>query len=871
VRPDCEEAVEQALGRSLRAGESAKIEKAINWHMRHLGEKDPAEWQSLSQPERLQRAAVAAAEDMVAEVQKKQQQVRLQIAVHDRIESQLVDAFMQLPADVKPGEHLRAVSGLLAFDVKGKGMPSAESWGRSVEMNALGRLMPLWNSVKGVAALFESQKGVSDLVHELYGEHTGNATAKAAADAWRTVTEELRQRANAAGDNIGKLDDWGKPQNHSQGRVAKVGLEKWTEATMPLLDRDKYLNEDGTRFSDDQMRNFLRHSYDTIITDGLNKREPGESGSRQQAAGIGRRGNAHRQIFFKDADSHLSYTGQFGDRSLWPTLQGHIRSIARDIGMLETLGPNPEQTFHYFNDRTHLDENRMFPESKSKVDAAASFNRALLDYVGGHQEVVNQRVADVGQSFRNFETATKLGRVAITALGDEAGMAATALANRIPYTQVLSREMAYLSPGRAEDRAVAAHTGLGINTVMQGMNRFGYEDLQLTDGRGIPAAMRQFTGKLASGVMHLSGAEAMWDARRRAMGSVLMSYIGKWTRELDHFADLNQSDHGVLATKGITENDWQVWKAAQPEDWGMKHGVLTPQSVYDVPDEKIAHLGDPDALRRHAATNLLGHVLEEVGMGVMDTGARERAGMFLGTQAGTAAGELTRSAFLFKSFGFSMMKKHWARAGQMPTATDKANYAARIIVGGMAMGAVANQLRNLVFGKDPENIASPKFWGSALLRGGGFGFYGDFLYDETTGHDTTLIPALAGPVDTELEQFWNLTGAAAIKHARGERTDEGAKLIRWARSEIPFLNMWYTQAAMDHLLWNDMQEAASPGYLDRMQIKANQDKGTSWYWDPHDRLPSRAPDFSLQHIWDTQRGAEETSKIADTLGMGETP
>lgn len=867
MKEDCIAAVEEAIGRHLRANESKTIEDAVNKQMRQLAKKDPAAWAQLSAADRLAQAAQGAAADMVAEVRKKQQRVRLQIAAHDRIENWLGDEFARLDPDTaKPGDYQRVVSRLLAFDAKGRGAPggSVETRTSSIEREALGRLMPLWNSVKGIAGLFENAQGVSDLVHEMYGENTGNATAKQAAAIWRQVTEELRQRANAAGANIGHLEDWGYTQNHSQGRVAKAGLEAWTEATMPLMDRDKYINADGSRMDDDQMREFLVHAYDSIITDGLNKASASEPQEGRAGAGIANRGSAHRQMFFKDADSYLSYTGKFGDKSLWPTLTGHIRSVSRDIGLLEGLGSNPEDTFAHFNDRTHLDENRMNPTAKAKIDARAAENRALFDYVAGHRQVVNQKIADAGQAFRNYEVATKLGSVAITAIGDEAGMAATALANRVPYAEVMAREMAYLNPANSQDRAIAAHTGLGINGAIGGLNRFGYEDLQLGDGRGVAAGMRQFTGKLANTVMHASFAEAMWDTRRRALGSVLMSYLGKWTREVESFKDINETDHGVLANKGVTQDDWQVWKLAEPEDWGMKHGVLTPKSVYAIPDEKLAPLGDPTTLKRNASTLLLGHVLEELGMGVMDTGARERAGMFLGTQSGTPSGELYRSALLFKSFAWSMMQKHWARAGAMPTALDRWNYASRLIVGGAALAAVAVQLRNLDSGKDPENMASPKFWGQSLLRGGGLGFYGDFLYEEATSHDTTLIPALMGPLATELEQGWNLTGAAALKAARGERTDEGAKIIRWARGSVPLLNMWYTKAAMDHLLWNNLQEAASPGYLDRMQIRANTTKGSTWYWDPHDASPSRAPDFSSEHLLNTQAGRQEIDQIKDT-------
>lgn len=1132
----------------------------MSLQMRLAARRDPEAWSKLSSAERFHQGAEAAAQSIIADLKLQQQRVRLQIAAHDRIENTLNEAFQQLPEKAPPGSMLRAVSQLLAFDAKARGMSSVETWTNAVQNEALGRLMPLWNSVKGFAGLFENPQGVRDLIRELFGEDTGNAAAKEGAKVWIQVTNELRDRANGAGGDIGKLDEWHYPQSHSQARIARAGLEKWVEDTFPLLDRDKYLRTDGSRMSDDSVRDFLRNAYDSIITDGQNKVEPGKG--RPGYGSVANRKSASRQIFFKDADSYMAYQGAYGDRNLWSVLTGHIRSISRDIALMETLGPNAEQTFRYFNDRTRLDELRQQSAGRDKINKAVAFNEALYDYVAGKRAIVNQRVADVGQAFRNFETATKLGKVAITALGDEAGMAATAFANRVPWSESFMREMKYLRS--AEDRAAAAHAGLGINGAIGGLNRFGQEEMQLTGGRGVAAAVRKFTSTLATGVMHASGAEAMWDTRRRALGSVLMSYLGKWTRQVDSFDKVNIADHGMLANKGVTDTDWQVWRRAQPEDWGMTHGVLTPKAISAIPDEKIdeaiapqlegiheearrqidemnakidqqrdwmaaraeklnawaermkarlndralrndrraqelrervdalgqqvtasdqyfrearesqvglgdlrragiregrnqvaidqvasklrtamrdtaavkeglegqfrerfvageqeinrlidtgderqvsyaldrfnqlfteanarltdrlqgaddkltqkietsvakvkelrgqvetadalwnhanaarprfgelrsqgvregraratitdlnrqiRELGRPiegleefqkefadrrsdfleyadraqqqidwrqraadriqsniepqiqaarDAARRHAATMLLGHVLEETGMGVMDTGARERVSMTFGTQAGTGAGELTRAAFLFKSFSWSMMHKHWTRAASMPTASDRASYAARLLVMGTVLGAVATQLRNLVGGKDPANVAEPQFWGESLLRGGGLGFYGDFLYSEMTSHDTSLIPALMGPLATETESLWNLTGAAALKSARGDRTDEGAKLVRWAKGNVPFLNMWYTQAAFDHLIWNEMQEAASPGYLDRMQAKAYAQRGTSWWWQPGENLPSQGPDFAK--TWQPELGHEQLARIARATGVND--
>ena len=836
------------LGRPPLANLISGLEDRINLQMRLLARKDPAAWRALSLTDRMTQAAQAAAQDVIAEIQKKQQRVALTIQAHDRIEN-----YLATKGITKPGDKLRALSNVLDFDTKGSGFTSAGSWSNAVQKQTFGALVDTWaSSHPKFFGLFENVQGTRDLIKEMWGEDSGNAAAKAGAKVWKNTTDELRDRYNAAGGDVGKLNEWHYPQSHSQQRIGAAGFEKWFSDIAPLLDRNKYARTDGRLMSDQELKTLFGGIYDSIITDGNNKRDT----SRPQGYGLqANRGGEHRSVFFKDSDSYVSYQGSYGDRSLWNVLTGHVRNLARDVGVAEVLGPNPDQVFGAFNQRTLTEELRANPTNSAKLQKAATFNDKLLDYVSGRQAVVDPELARKFQGFRNFMTAVKLPKVIITALGDEAGMMATAFANKIPYSEAFMRELGTLNPADGTNRAIMERNGVGLESMLGGLNRFGQDDY----GSG-------WTGKLATGIMHASGAERMWDARRQGLGSVLMSYLAKTVKDVPHFADVNMADHGVLARKGVTEADWQVWKLATPEKWGS-HDMLTPKAVQAIPDDALRPLGDPDALRRHASTQLLAHVLEEAGMGAMDTGPRQRVTMQMGTTKGTWGGELLHSAMLFKSFAASMMMKHWARAATMPGAGSKFGYIAPLMVYGTIIAAVGNQIRNVLAGRDPENLADPRFWGAAVMRGGGLGFFGDFFYDEFTEHDTSLAAALGGPLMTSAEDVWKLTGAAAIHALKGERTDEAAKLIRFGKENTPALNLWYTQAAMDHILWNEVQEAASPGYLERMQAKAEAMKGTSWYWKPEDKLPERAPDVSLSHLWDADRGRQALERTAMNVGI----
>jgi len=840
MREECRELLSTMLGRQLSAAQGTRIEERVRNQMRVLARENPKEWQAKTYSDQLHEAAAAAAQEMKEEFTRKRVNIEKTIAAHDKIEN-----FLAQQRNSKVGDSLRAVSKLADFDTRGGGYTSVQSWAHAIRNEAFGNLIKTWEAIPGrFFGLFEDSKGVKDLWDELHGKDSGNAVARAGAKAWKDVTEEMRQRFNDAGGNVGKLEDWSKPQHHSQARIADAGIDKWMGDILPLLDRSKYVNADGSRMNDNKVHDFLAHAYDSIITDGHNSREPGSiSGSGVTA----NRNAAHRQIFFKDADAAAKYNAMYGEQSLVNLLSGHISRMSRDIALMERLGPNADATFKYFNDRAKLDELRQYPERQARIGKQATFNERLYDAVSGKDKVVDQRVADAFQGFRNWMTATKLGKVAITALGDEAGMMSTAFANHVPYGQAFLEELKRIAPSEA--RSLAEHAGLGTDALMGHMNRFAQEEFGAS-----------FSSKMASSVMRLSGAERMWAARRQGLGTVIMSSIGKLSRTIEHVTDLSVADHGVLAKKGVTDETWQVWRRAEPENWGGRSNVMTPKAIWSIPDEKLADLGNPRALKREAATQLLAHTLEEAGMGAMDTGPRQRVAVNLGTERGSYGGEIWRSMNLFRGFAFSMMMKHWARAADMP-GTGRIKYLAPLFVYGTAIAALGNQIRNIISGQNPENMANPAFWGKAVLRGGGFGFFGDFLYNETTQQGTSLAAAVGGPAATTLEDILSLTHGAFFQSKRGEKTDEAAKLIRFVKGNIPLINMWYTQAAADHILWNNIQEAASPGYLARMQARQEATYGKTYYWRPDEGMPHAAPDFAKA------AGSSSNSRVAGTVDL----
>ena len=865
MKPQCIQAVNAAYGREATPAEITAIEQRLSRAMQQLARADRTGWLAKTQEQRIEEGAAAAAREIAAEAQKKLQRQALQITRIGELQQTIADF---------PGSPLDALSRIVAFHADAQGsIQSVESRASAIRDDALRQMISTLEATNPrFWGLFENPEGVRDLVMELHGEASGNQVAAKGAEQFKQIAEALRQRYNRAGGDVGQLDDWGMPHHHSQVRVARAGREQWLKtltpaerakaialdrpppkefardhwvgSILPAVDRSRYLRPDGSMMDDNEVTELFRGIWLTIATGGINKLEPGAFRGNGMMAN---RGSESRQVHFRSAKDYLDYQSSFGEHTPYETLTGHIAGIARDIAAVETFGPNPAHAFRLLQDQA---VGRLVDAEPARSGAylkQAQKVEALFDHVTGRTlPVASERLARAFDTVRNSLVANRLGSAVITSITDEGTMMRMASVNNLPQLQLWRNELAAMNPTNAQERRFAQRAGLALNTLVNSLNRFGNEGL----GAG-------FSSKIAGATLRASGLNYLTDARRRAWGVTMMDAYGSITSQHARLADLDPSDHRILLSKGITETDFAVWKRAELEDWTDGNDtVLTPDAIYRIPDEKLSDLGDPAALREEAVTKLLGAVLEETNMAVIEPGARERALMMSGLQRGTWKGELTRSVFLFKSFPIAMITKHWARALSEPTPNRRLSAMLALTTSSTLLGMVAMQAAQLRDGKDPRNVREWKTWMGALLKGGALSIYGDFLFADETEHGRGAFATLLGPVAGLAEESVALTWGNALQAAKGEETDFGAELVRFAKGNTPGLsaaiNLWYTRAAVDHLLIHDLQEAASPGYLRRMENRARNEFGTEYWWAPggsplmdsgETLAPERTPDF----------------------------
>lgn len=845
MRAACIQAVSQALGRPLTAAEAQNIENRIMQAMRTVAQRDLAAWRGLSTADRLAEGAKQAALDVAADAALKRRRVALTALRHDAMRNYLNGSAFS---------PIEALQRALVFYGDGKsGTISVESTANALRRESLGAMLDVFDVTRGrVMGLFTNQAGVLDLVRELRGDSTGNADAAKAAKQFHEVAERLRQRFNRAGGNVGRLEDWGMPQSHSQMLAAKAGKDKWVSDHLGWVDRNRYVNPDGSLMDDAAVRTFLESAWETIATNGANKIDPGKPGGFGMAAN---RGSQERQIHYKDADAYLAAQRQYSDTSMMQALIGHVAQMARDVALVEALGPNPNLMFRYWADEAKRAMTLRDPKSTGKINSQIARLETIYNEVSGAKRPpASAALAEGFDTYRLSNVGARLGSAALTSLTDVGTTALTSIYNGIPVMQTMANELRVLNPANATDRRQALRAGLGLDQFIGAINRWGTDGLQ--QDAQVSGRLARYAQGAAAGVMKLSGMNALTGAGQQAFGSVLMDSIGSLTRGADDLATLAGGKGGDarlarrLTDSGITDTDFSVWRMAKPEDWrGMGDTVLTAESIYRVPDVALAALAEqtnmtPTRLREQAATRLMAYVEGETSMAVIEPGARERVAMYGSMQRGTIASELWRSVLQFKAFPIAAFIRHGERALAQEGAIGKGAYIAGLVAMTTVMGGIAMQLNEVAAGRDPKNMADPKFWGQAFLKGGALGLYGDFLFADYTQYGTSIGGTLGGPLIGDAENIMRLAMGNLQRGAEGKKTDLGAEAVKLLKGHVPGANLWYTKAVTDRLIFNKLQEMASPGYTQRMEQRARKEFNQQYYWRPGSATPDRGPDLS---------------------------
>lgn len=223
-----------------------------------------------------------------------------------------------------------------------------------------------------------------------------------------------------------------------------------------------------------------------------------------------------------------------------------------------------------------------------------------------------------------------------------------------------------------------------------------------------------------------------------------------------------------------------------------------------------------------------------------------------GTRPGTAVGEGLRHFMMFKSYTAMYMRRHMGRVlhGYHPDRVGNAkalyrmftnpgkgqlNALAYEVAGSVVWGLVAEALHDMAAGivpQVPHDAASAGgMFQKALWRSGVVGLYGDFLLAETNAQTTgasQLMRVLGGPTYGSAGDFLDVF--MRIKEGEGERA--ASSFFRAVWNNVPYHNLFYTKAAVDYLIFMNMNEFMNPGYMKRTERRLRENTNQQYILPP---------------------------------------
>lgn len=859
MRDNCIQAVTAAAGRALTKAELDGIENRVRAGMRAVAAQDIDAWRGMTQAERTAAGADFARQQLEHEAelskQRKLQQVAKQIETTDRMNERLY-----ADPDKAHAKHARekAVKGDIEETYTQIGALKADYM-----RGTLGAIDAMKHGQNFIARAFDVDNPAMerDIIREIYrgaDGSTGNEVAKAAATQISKTTDAMRTRFNAAGGNVGELDYGYVPIRHSQSKVLGNGSDTqraaWADFVMPLLDRSRYLDDSGNQMGDAELRKVLTGDdrlpwekanaaargqgvaprdqgvWDTIAYGGVSKITPGET------TGTGGRANAgsqHRVLHFADADAHMAYNAKFGEGSLLDALNEHITGMAKNITLVERYGPNPTRNMQTQMQLTAVHDNTEL----RTIEGGMTSIGAYWNYVNGTTNTpVNPAMAHQFQTIRTTVSAIKLQGTLLAALGDVGTLFVTAGYNKVPFFKTLGTAARLAAPGSKDFRDWLSSQGLIAEQLEHGLNRWGMDNLSTT-----------WASNLSAATMKFGGVTGWTDALRTGFQAQMMKGLGEMAGT--KWGDLTEWDRRSLGRSGITEEDWGVINSAKPGEYGGSK-FLTPDAIYGTGHESAASI----------VPKVLGMIREEGEYAVLNPDLAAK--VITSATPGTWGGELRKTFMQFKAFPIAMMTRHWGRLADMqrsqdfrvegaPTLANPLAYGAALVLSTTLMGAVSNQVKDILYGKDPEAMwGDPKqstlFWIQAFLKGGGAGFAGDMLKSALTSRDygSAVGAIVGGPVGSVLFDPLHALYENTWDAAQGKDTHYAADMLKFAQNNTPLINLFYWKTVWNRLIFDNIAENLSPGVTARNMNRSNKQYGNDFWWTPGSSSPDRAPNLS---------------------------
>jgi hypothetical protein len=661
-----------------------------------------------------------------------------------------------------------------------------------------------------------------DVARELWavelgtGSVTGNKQAREAATIINEAQERARTMQNDAGAWIGKLEHYVTRQSHDMEKLRREGYPAWRDFMLPRLDPRTFDTLD--ELTPEAIEGFMQRTYNALASGvhdtATGAQAFGEVGRGTGTSNLARRASAERKLFFKDADAWFDYNQQFGRGTLLDAVRSGLEGGARNVAVMRDWGTNPEAMFETVVDRAKK-RARDRGDFKEVDRLAATWNQRIFDTITGRSAVPeNITYAQITAWGSAWQTVSKLGGVVLSSFPDLATNAAALRHNGVGLFESYWNQLSSTLPKGTVRREIGQLAGAGLDSFLGSVaSRFTAVD-----------SVRGNAARLVD-VFHKMNLLNWWtESMKHGIATILTHNMGRLAQR--SFDQLDPRMRVTMERYGITADDWNAARA-------------TTQKMGDGRAYMMPVLLEDPALRTKFQT----YVSDQIREAMTEPDAYARTATTWGTQAGTASGAAVRLIMQFKTYPVTFMRRTLNREWNRGDGRDVMGLA-HLIVGTTLLGYASMELKNMARGREPRTLDAmrdqeagdyARLVAAAMMQGGGFGLYGDFLFADVSRMGQGPVASLLGPTIGMADDISKLIPQLRQWALEGDPRagqDFRASAFGVIKDHAPFVNLFYTRAALDYFIFYRLQEAMNPGFLSRYEDRLRREQDVHFMLSP---------------------------------------
>lgn len=785
------------------------------------------------------RASLAAMKDVFENItvratetaKRNAKMIAVQAANNERVRQGLEVSSSLFVMDGKKGSKgvslARAAVSTLEDDPRFSGVSYS-----AVKETVRGQLFAIFNDVlektgKGAFGIQKGKAHLPNIVKEIKGETTGDATAKEFADAWVKIQDLIVDMFNEAGGSMTRLAKY-IPQATNAVKVVKAGESAWVSKHMDALDWNRTRWPDGSIIPPAEREGVLKAVFETLTTDGANKIDP--TAFRGRGKAVGNQLENHRFLHYKDAQSWLDVHNEFGDGTVFDVFVRHIDTMSHRIALVETFGPNPEAAAS--NMKALVRKYAANLSAKDQADAQAvmknKFEPMFETIMRENPMDPHSTMGSIVTGAGNILTAAQLGAASLLAIpGDFMQSVNVRALNKMGLFGGMDFYLKAIATDTKFQRQISVQSGFIADEVV--MATYG-----ATRFTGVATVGPAITRRISDTTMRLS---LMSGHTRAARWATQAEFMGLMQRSRDvAFDDLPFKE--VMARYGINAGEWDALRQ-NVAAWTPRQDVNFLRPI-DVLQTKLPN-------KQELYRKFQSMIFDESRKMVPEATIEGATALKDTTRPDTLVGALLYSFAMYKNFPVSFNMIYGRLGMTSPSVKGKLQFYAGLGASMIFVGALGTQMRELSKGREPLPMDTPAFWGKAMLAGGGMSVYGDFLFNGINEFSRGPQDIAAGPIvgfvgDTsqlvlgDLFQFAESVGSLGDKEFKSTTAQ---KAVEYARRYTPGTSIWWARLALEREVFDRLQELADPKAYQKRQRKEKKrkrDYGNDSWFAPNEKF-----------------------------------